>query len=94
MRLERTEAGSQQTAQDLSRDLARKLNRRGCRLRIKRRRRDTNVAYAEKQLAEIQRRLEHAWEHVSKLQLEAMECEGLLSLAQSDERSLRKRIFP
>lgn len=81
---------SEKTLQDLARDLTRRLNRRGCRLRVKRRRRDSNPIYAEKQLVEVGRRLERAWDHISKLQQEAMDCERDLVLARSDESSLRK----
>jgi hypothetical protein len=68
---------------ELERELTRLLFRRGCKLRVKRRRSDTNVTYAEKQLAEIARRLTHVCEHVAGLQLERVEGERLVMLARS-----------
>lgn len=46
---------TQQTIAEFSKELTRKLNRRGCRLRVKRRRGDTNGVYAEKLLVEIEK---------------------------------------
>jgi hypothetical protein len=66
---------SQKPIAESARELTRKLNRRGCKLRVKRRRGDSNRVYAEKQLAEVERRLRHAWEHINRLQLLAIDCE-------------------
>ncbi len=69
--------------EEFERQLTRRLNRRGTKLRVKRRRGDTNITYAEKQLVEIDRRLAHVCDHVLGLQRERAEGQILLTLASS-----------
>jgi hypothetical protein len=83
--------GKHKTLEQLSTDLARKLNILGRKLRVKRRRGDTNVRYAEKLASELERRLNRAFEHVAHLQDLGMDCDNYLALTRSDQVSLRKR---
>ena len=78
------------TPRELERHLIRRLNRRGKTLRVKRHRAG-NVIFAEKQVAEILRRIAHGCERVAELRLVHAEAERLLSLARANESNLRKR---
>ena len=80
--------------EDQQRYLTRHLNRRGAKLRVKRRRGDTNVTFAEKQLATLRQRLTHIREHLAIRQSDFLEGQRLLALAreiQSEHRNNQRR---
>ena len=68
------------------RELTKKLNRRGAKLRVKRRGQG-NGPFAERQLAEIKRRYIHAGEHIQRLAHELIDCERYREIARGHERS-------
>lgn len=75
--------------EDQQRDLTRHLNRRGAKLRVKRRRGDTNISYSEKQLTALTQRLAHAREHLAIRQADFLEGQRLLALAREIESERR-----